>query len=182
MNDGGRRVDETARILGRIEAGVENLKEGQNETNEKVSGLHRTVADLVTKDDCKDHRVVLCKKFDAKLEAQAVEDTTEAFVAQPGPLERLGKKAGAIAAILGLVGMLLAGLIWFSRLIGSVERTLAADRQAQKVATKKMLEELRRPKPSVVVHQPVLVYPDAGIRDRWRRARWRRRAAKRRTP
>lgn len=165
--------------IGSIKKGIENLEGGQGELDQKVSGLHRTVADLVTKEDCKDHRDVFCKKVDAKLEVVAVAVAEEPTGAKNGLLERMGKKAGALMAILALLGVVGGGLLVLSRFIGSVERTLAADRKEQKQVTAKMLKQLAKPQEPVVVREKVYVYPDAGPRRRPRRRPRRTLPAKR---
>lgn len=161
MPDNGSRGEPShpmitfAADIGAIKKGVENLEKGQEEVDQKVSGLHQTVADLVTKEDCAGHR-----------EALTVAEESEAAGSL---IDRVGKKAGAILAILALLGTLGGVLLVLSRFIGSVERTLEKDRAEQKQVTQKMLKRLDKPQRPVIVHQPVYIYPDAGPRRRPRR-------------
>lgn len=173
-----RREDETqptitsypmlkfAEDLGHIKRGVHNLEDGQREVDEKVSGLYKTVANLVTKDDCKLHR-------DTTTEIVIPEST---FPPPSSPLqlpllERMGKTAKALTAIIALVGLIGAILLAASRFIASVETALEKDRQAQQVQQKALIQEFQKAREPVIVHKPVYVYPDAGTRRRRRRRR-----------
>jgi hypothetical protein len=164
--------------IGSIKTGIKGLEGGQGELDQKVSGLHRTIADLVTKDDCRDHRDTICSKIEAVTdEPEEVTGVTES----PGTLERVGRKAGAILAVLALLGTLGGGILVLSNFIGSMKRTLDRDRMVQQQVTQKVLQRLDEPPKPVVVHQPVYVYPlDAGVRRRRPRRRPRRRASPRR--
>lgn len=156
-----------AQDLGAIKQGVKTLDEGQREVDRKITGLQRTVATLVTKEDCRTHRVDLMDRV--KRASGAIR--TMAPGARPGLLESAGRKAGAIAAILALLSMLLGGLVVLSRFVGQVERTLETSRKEQAAQTTEVLRELRAPKPPTVIYQSVPVYPDAGSRHRRRRRR-----------
>jgi len=164
--------------IGSIKTGIANLEGGQAELDGKVSGLHHTIAGLVTSDECEAHRDAL----EASME-MAEGPTAQLPPGGPGLLERAGKHAKAITAILVLLGMVGGILLVMSRLVGSVERTLAADRQAQKAVQAQVLQELKKPQEPVVVREKVYVYPDAGARRRRRRPVRRRRVPRtKRTP
>jgi hypothetical protein len=134
-----------AQDIGTIKKGVANLEKGQGEVNQKVSGLHATVANLVTREECVGRH----------------EDLEEV---PGGLLERLGKKAGSLMTIIALVAALGGGLLMFARFLSKVETSLDVSAEQQRKAFLKLSEP---PKP-VIVHQPVYIYPDAGPPDRRR--------------
>lgn len=149
-----------AEDLGHIKRGVHNLEDGQQELDEKVSGLYRTVGNLVTKEDCQAHRA----------ETEVI--VPEAAATAPPPLlDRMAKGAKSVTAILVLAGLLGGLLLAGSRFVSSVERALARDRAAQESARESLIQELKRAQEPVIVHQPVYIYPDAGTRRRRRRRR-----------
>lgn len=192
MDDGSSRGDPShpmikfAGDIGAIKEGVKGLKDGQDKLTSTVSDLH---TQMVTKDDCSDHREVLCKKLDAKADANAARAANAARVEADKAqnwLVRWGKKAGAITAIIGLILLCGGTLLALSRFIASVESTLAQDRKVQASQTRQVMRELKRPRDPVIVTQPILVYPDAGVRRYRPRRRYPTRAAgakrPRRTP
>lgn len=150
------------------------IKEGVSTLKPKVDEIHSS---MVTKEDCKDHRDALCKKVDAKLKVVSPQEIDEPEKA--GLLERVGKKAGAIAAILTLVGLVGTALLVLSRMVARVDHVLAAQQVEDKQSRARFLKEIRRAPEPVIVHQPILVYPDAGLR---RARRPHRRPARRRVP
>lgn len=172
MTDNGGREESIPGSLfqdiGKIQKGIENLEGGQEEVNNKVSGLHQQMSRLVTKDECEGHRA----EFEEQLAPEAP--------APSGLLERMGKNAKSITAII-ILGSLAGGLLLgLSRVIGSVEALMTTQRQEQKAATKRVLQQLQ--KPPVIIHQPILVYPDAGPPPRRRMRTPRRRPRTRRPP
>lgn len=164
-----------AQDLGSIKEGVRNLTEGQKRVDKKITGLQRNVADLVTRADCKQHRNDVTEKIDMAVAASA-QQHRDGHPAGPRPafLERAGKQAGAIAAILSLVTMIIVGVVVVARFVASLERAIDADRQAQNTATKVVLQELRkRPEPAIVYQSLAPLPPDAGAPRKRKRRRGR---------
>lgn len=148
--------------MGGMRKGVENLEKGQTELDEKISGIHRNIADLVTTEECEAHRAEM---------AAVDDDTGQVPVPQNGLLKRLGDNAKAIMAILTLVAFVAGALLLLARFVGKVEVALATDRKQQQKMIKKLVEPVR----PVVIQQPIrYVYPDAGPKRRPRYPRRRR--------
>lgn len=160
-----------AQDLGSIKAGVKALDEGQRRVDKKITGLYRTVGELVTKSDCRQLRDSVAKKI--AITASSANGTPE----RHGLLESAGKKAGAIAAILSLLAMVAVGMVVVSRFISSLERALDATREAQQRSSSLLLHELRQQaKVSAVASEPIYLPPDAGPPpSNGRKARRRRR-------
>jgi hypothetical protein len=132
-----------AEDIGSIKKGVDNLEQGQNDLAEcqndldkKISGLHRNVADLVTKPECEEHR--------AALQAEAT-----GILNQPGILESIGRRAKYLLAIGALVVMCGSALLVLYRLAGRVEARLA---------------EPAKQSPVVYIPTPVILRPDAAVK------------------
>jgi len=151
--------------LGAIKAGVSNLQSGQREVREHLKTL-------VTREECKDQRRAITRTI-----ADRHSDEVTGVRAAPtnGLLERLGKKAGAIATILALLAMLGGAFLVLSRFIGQVETALLDNSVRQERSERRMIKEIRSaPSPTpVMVPQPIVVHPDAGRRRRLRRHRHR---------
>jgi hypothetical protein len=174
--------------IGKIAEGVENLKDGQKEADEKLSNVHRRMDEMVTKPDCREHRDNLRRdvtgQFEAKLETAFAEE--EPIVSGPPPvqsngfLDRAAKNAKAITAILIFLGVAGGAILWFARTVAQLDERWATASQRQKAQTKAVLEELRKPQEPLIVYQPIELKPDAGMesrRMRWRRLRVERRRA-----
>lgn len=157
-----------AQDIGEIKAGVRSLDDGQRRADKKITDLNRSVAHLVTREDCQAHRDDVTEKIDTALFA-TVEPAT-APRNRRTLLDLAGQKAGAIAAILTLLSMLIVGVIVVSRFVGSLERAIDQDRKQQQMATEQVLSELRKTAAPVVVQPAAPVKPDAG-RPRRRRRR-----------
>lgn len=169
--------DEPSHPMMQMVRDIASIETTLTDVKPKVDEMHR---EMVTKEDCKDHRQTMCQKFDAKLEA-AEESTGVPQVPTNGWLERAGKHAKSLTAIGALIVGVVVALVWMGRFVLSMEQTMTLDRAEQKQANAKMLKVLRTPAPDpVVVPQPILVYPDAGVRRRRRPRRRVRRPATRR--
>ena len=156
-----------AQDVGSIKQGVKQLEDGQREVDRKITGLQRSVAGLVTREDCKASRQDLTARI--AVERPRRPPSSE----RPAWLETAGKKAGAASAILGLLAMLVVGLVLVSRFVSSVERAIEADRKEQLRQTTQVLDEIRSSqRPPIIIQQPAQPPPDAGpARKRRRRTR-----------
>jgi hypothetical protein len=158
-----------AQDIGAIKQGVKTLGEGQKEVDRKITGLQRAIGDLVTRDDCRSHRADLADRVRRPVPS----GSRSAIRERLGPLELLGRKAGAVTAIFGLLAMMVVGTIVVARFVSSLERALERDRVEQKRQTGQVLNEIRsrEPQPIIIQNRPV-VPPDAGTgRRRTRRKR-----------
>lgn len=172
--------------IGKITTGISNLErgqgrleEGQQEVEQKISGLHQTVAHLVTTEDCEAHRAELA----AEMAGEAEDAPTSNFPPKPGLLARMAGNAGDITKILSLVAAVVIGLWAVHKFVVRVESALVRTGAQQTKATKKLMHRLDTPAPPQVVYVPVTIKPDAGVRRRRRpRRRPRRLPAKRATP
>ncbi len=153
-----------AEDIGSIKKGVDNLEIGQAaqaeaavEMDEKISGLHKNVAELVTADEC-------AARHESHEELHAEEMT--GLMNQPGILERFGKRAKYLLAIGALVTMFGGALVVLYRLAGRVEAKLA---------------EPAKPAQLIYVPQPtpVALPPDASIKPDAKPTPKRRRGARR---
>lgn len=160
-----------AQDIGTIREGVRNLDEGQRKVDKKITGLQRTVAELVTRADCKARHADVTERIDTALFA-AAQPAPPQEQGKAGILELAGKKAGAIAAILSLLAMIVVGVVVIARFVGSLERAIDADRKAQETANKELVQALRgSSKPVAPALPAVAPEPDAGPTTRRRRGR-----------
>jgi len=175
-------MDETEKRLyediGTIKKGIEGL-EDQNETlTKKVDQLN---GKAVTHDECHARSGKICDKVDKtnnkideikEIMKQEILDT-KAEVSQvtcSGPAKenkpwilRAGKYAGAIAAVLALLGMLGGGILMLSRFISQVETSLTTSRRETIERGKRFDRRLksldRRYAEPVVVPVPIPMAP-----------------------
>jgi hypothetical protein len=155
--------------------GQEELGQGQKEVEQKISGLHRTVADLVTTDDCEARH--------AELAAAIGEEDPTASYQPSGILHKAAENAGNITKILTLISAVAIGLWAAHKFVVRVEAAVERNTGQQTQVTKKLMHRLDTPQPPQVVYVPVPVPPDAGVRRRRPRRRPARRPrTKRATP
>lgn len=157
-----------AQDIGAIKQGVKTLDEGQREVDRKITGIQRTIATLVTKEDCRTFRGDLTDRIKRPPSGSSKPLPADA---RPTLLEMAGRKAGAIAAILALLSMMLGGLVVLSRFVSSLERTMEVSRAQQAKRTDELLHQLRQPRQPIVIQQQVPARPDAGAPRRRRRTR-----------
>lgn len=170
--------------IGKITKGIEGLEkgqgelvDGQREVEQKITGLHKSVAALVTREECEAN----CSELEERVEevAACAGAAKELAKDKPGLLARAANNAGDITKIMTLVVSLLVGLYMMHKFMIRLES--AMDRTTAKAteATKKLKQRLDKPQTPQVVYVPVVVKPDAGVRRRRpRRVRrpWTKRA------
>lgn len=158
-----------AEDIGAIKSGIASLETSQARTEKKITGLQQAVSGLVAKEDCREHR----QRINGRVDALQGPDRTAAVAAESRAslLEKLGKNAGALTAIITLVGIMVGGAIATARLVASVEAVLDKERRASSAQMTQILDEVRKQPEPVVVHEKVYVQPDAGPAKRRQRKR-----------
>lgn len=153
--------------IGEIKKGIDNLEEGQAETNKRISGLHAKIETLVTVEDCEASRLACQAQQAARAAAPApvaVSASGSPGAPSRGLLERLGDNAKALTAILGLLALLGGALLVLSRFINRVEDSLGATTRTQQAQTQQVLEAIRAPQviPLSFPQPVILPAADAG--------------------
>lgn len=166
--------------IGKITAGIANLEKGQEKlgvgqegVEKKISGLHQTVADLVTKNNCDSFRA----EFKGRVEGVAAcAGAAKAAAKKTGLFSRAAANAGDISKIMTLVAALVIGMWAAHKFAIRVESALDRADAKQVQTTKQLMHSLDKPRKPHIVYVPITVHPDAGARQR---VRLRRRATPR---